>query len=1002
MSGEKYRVFLSSCYDEGMKDNREIFRSELLARFNMISGNVGINTYLIDFEFGIPQNTPESEVIRICTNEVSHSDLFLCILGNRYGHCVLVGSLEATTKQIIQKFRPNIIDNDVISVLELEILTALNHNPEKCAFFVQNTVDRAQELDQLINNEVIKREQIYYFDSTRELAELATSFFERNFGGYLSSVNSEKSYDKYRLIARKLRYYIPMEQTQAAINQYIDSSSQKVFILQGGKGCGKTTAIAKWIFDHQNNQNYEIISWFHDLGPLIYVSVLQQMLGITANTSYQYEDDVIYALIERFKTRPAKKLVFIFDGLNHIETIDKIEWLITTLHPEVKVIITTSEINEQLYNNPSIQHIKIEEVDKSDLVHEIFYLEGKIYEYPHMKALLDKIVLHRSLDIIILSLQQFLREVKYISINAGIPFEGKWTDGRIVDYLDRMVGYSQIFTVQLEYLRKVGGFSHIDNLLKYLVCSERGLSVSEMAELVIDGDRLIYQFYFLLESNEDLYYFPKQIQQHFKYWVGDRNIEIIRRKLLSYFRSKNNDRAIIEICYQLVVLKEYNDLQKYLTAIYNLRLVHTNSSQYPDGIASVIPGHIWKKLSMIWCNELTSNVEEYSDEDIFVAFDCLINLGLLEDACRIMTILLKKHKASQDHYSLCTYHQQLASVYDELNDLRAVDHISEALSQLEQCLDLCSPQGKIDTYLLAAAIYSHFLPINPHWKHNINLYAERANEFIRRASRLTKDYLTNHSTLCALSYHNIAYSYTNMSRFEDAKRYILEALNLSRNNSKLYADSLYLYSQICLELRNSYDPELSKAEKAIKECLSIYHDRFNKTNSDACKEDMSKAHNHWAYILDEQGKHEDAVEKIFEAIKLDDSNSSCISLYRTLYNAGLFCLHSYLESNHQSYLERGYCYAKDSLKNALKMVKFQSLEAESDLADIYMLLSKLSFEYNKRILCQYYLFLSVLQFRKMQTNELPIDIGCNFSFSKTWERLVLIVENAFFNCFTNI
>ena len=48
MRKDRYHIFLSSCYDKDMRVNRELFRSELLARFNIISGALGINTYLID------------------------------------------------------------------------------------------------------------------------------------------------------------------------------------------------------------------------------------------------------------------------------------------------------------------------------------------------------------------------------------------------------------------------------------------------------------------------------------------------------------------------------------------------------------------------------------------------------------------------------------------------------------------------------------------------------------------------------------------------------------------------------------------------------------------------------------------------------------------------------------------------------------------------------------------------------------------------------------------
>ena len=66
----EYKIFLSSGFDRSMSEKRDLFRAELVSRFNMISGRIGINTYLVDFEYGIPAGTSKLDIIKICPSSL--------------------------------------------------------------------------------------------------------------------------------------------------------------------------------------------------------------------------------------------------------------------------------------------------------------------------------------------------------------------------------------------------------------------------------------------------------------------------------------------------------------------------------------------------------------------------------------------------------------------------------------------------------------------------------------------------------------------------------------------------------------------------------------------------------------------------------------------------------------------------------------------------------------------------------------------------------------------
>ena len=125
----EYKIFLSSGFDRSMSEKRDLFRAELVSRFNMISGRIGINTYLVDFEYGIPAGTSKLDIIKICLSNVKASNLFICILSERYGQEIDVSSLPENLQRIALMSKHAKLKK-TISILELEILTATaNHIP---------------------------------------------------------------------------------------------------------------------------------------------------------------------------------------------------------------------------------------------------------------------------------------------------------------------------------------------------------------------------------------------------------------------------------------------------------------------------------------------------------------------------------------------------------------------------------------------------------------------------------------------------------------------------------------------------------------------------------------------------------------------------------------------------------------------------------------------------------------------------------------------------------
>ena len=110
-----YQIFLSSCFDFEMQKNREIFRADLIARFNEFSGQYGENTFITDFEYGIPDGLKAEQIIDICVSSVKKADLFICILGKRYGYCIEKDRIPAVLLGFRDLLMPESVEDNLIS-----------------------------------------------------------------------------------------------------------------------------------------------------------------------------------------------------------------------------------------------------------------------------------------------------------------------------------------------------------------------------------------------------------------------------------------------------------------------------------------------------------------------------------------------------------------------------------------------------------------------------------------------------------------------------------------------------------------------------------------------------------------------------------------------------------------------------------------------------------------------------------------------------------------------
>lgn len=914
-----YQIFLSSCFDFEMQKNREIFRADLIARFNELSGQYGENTFITDFEYGIPDGLKAEQIIDICTSSVRKADLFICILGKRYGYCIEKDRIPADLLEFRELLIPESTEDNMISFFEIEILTALLFNPEKTSFFVWNISERENRLVRLLTALFAHNYDVHVFESRESLVDLSinrfvyysgyvynfeTTDFRTSFvseGKRFSSNNITKNLtvSQMQYLSRKLRYSIPQEDVIEKISAYVDSFLTDTFVLTGDTDCGKSMVLAEWVIRNMKRDDISIHCWFHEEGAGILSVVLTDLLaGEQKVKKFFYQDDAVHAFYNVALMKNTTKQVFILDGLDYLEEAFDVGWLITKTDSSVKIIISlNSDYNEYLPENNIILE-NIASLPVQSLIKHIYEKEGKSLEYPFIKGILKNICNNWSLRQATEGIQQFLRIMKY---HPGSS-QADWDSTEIREYLGKFDSMYGIFTNTIIYLEDNFDADMVHQSISLLALTERGLARQELSDLMGGKIDIFYQLYFVLVQNEDLFMLPEGIVEQQINNISKEEIIRYRKKLIEYFESIGTDRALIELCWQFVMLPDKDELVEFLSSIRNWNLIHTNSSLYFAGIDRVLSKEQWNQIACNWKNQLATNPDQYSEKEIYTISDGLNTLNRIEDAVDAIKILIDR---GGDAFSMASYHQQIASLYEDLGNECAIDHIEQAIRFLEMTEEKAFVQNKIDTYIAGAYIYAFFLDKKDNSVEQKKNIMDTLNEWLLNAVNLTEQVSYANPNYLILFYHNVAYVYWNIAQYKQALEYIDCALSISCPDKSLKVSDLKLRAQIYNDIyceQNEYLSQetgmLTVGENSDNECLILAGKDLNKAielqqqllykeGNFSYANGLAGLHYVMSQNLGYRGYYEKAIEEIDMALELDNKVENTHDLYVTYYQAAI-------------------------------------------------------------------------------------------------------------------
>lgn len=939
-----YQIFLSSCFDSEMQKNREIFRADLIARFNERSGQYGESTFITDFEYGIPDGLKAEQIIDICMSGVKKADLFLCIIGKRYGYCIGTEWISADLLDFRELLMPESKGDKRISFFEIEILTALLFIPEKTAFFVWDISVREERAVRLLHALQERGYDINVFGTREKLVELAVDRFayysgflfsdeiddnRKNIGSGLSGPDKGVTSDnltvsQMQYLSRKLRYNISQETIFSKISAYVDSGSEDTFVLAGDSGCGKSMALAEWVRKNMERDDISIHCWFHEEGAGILSVVLLGLLSdLQKDANYFYQDDAVHAFYNVALEKYTVKQVFVLDGMEHLEEAAEAGWLITGMNPTVKIIISLGSDYCQYLPKDHVILEKMAALPVQSLIEHIYRKEGKQLEYPFIQKTLDDICRNWSLRQTAEGLQQFLRIMKY---QPGTSQKnGNLT--RIKDYLGEFDTIYGIFNETKLYLENHFDKDVVHQSISLLALTERGLTRNELSDLMQGRTEIFYQLYFVLIQNEDLFMLPGGVAKQQISRLSEVEILSYRKQLIEYFKGSGTDRAMIELCWQLAMMPDAEGLVEFLSSIKNWSLIHTNSSLYFAGLDNVLLKGHWERICSNWKKLLREEGERFSEKEVFTISDGLNTLCKIEDAADAIGILISR---GGDAVSMASYHQQIASFYEDLGDERAVYHIGQAIHFLEAIDEKAFVQNKIDTYLTGAFIYAFFLDKEERSAEQRSQFTGTMEKWLYNAVSLAEQTNYQNPTYLILCYHNAAYVYWNIKQYGQALKYIDHALSIPRFDESLTVSDLTLRAQIYNDMycgQNEFlseetgllmvgeDPEneyLILAGRDLQSAKELQQKLVHKMGRTSYIDELAELHYNLSQNLGYRGFYREAIEEIDAALEMEKSADVTQDLYATYNQASVVRLGAYSKWKEEHFLAE----ALDYLNNA--------------------------------------------------------------------------------------
>jgi tetratricopeptide (TPR) repeat protein len=602
------RVFISSTFRD-MQEERDVLVKWVIPEVRRRCYDRLVELVEVDLRWGITEaQAQKGETISVCLDEIDRCrPYFIGMLGERYGW------IPDSYKKDLLEVQPWIQNHLDKSVTELEFIYGFlkNKTVQDQAFIYFRDKDYGQkvpssirplylsegpESKRLLNK--LKDDVRNSGASLKEIYKTPEEFGEFVLEDLWEAINKdfpagseptalEIEANKHETFANVRRsVYIGREDYYSYIDNHIETET-KPLVIQGDSGSGKSALLANWILRYQN-KNPEDLVFLHFVGGTgnssDHLKLVQRLMETIQswglyNESLPTEPSKMIEMLPTWLTAAGanRKIMIVIDALNQLEDRNggqDLGWLPHQLPKNIHLVLSTLPGKVQTLlskrNYPFLIVKPFDPKERKGLI--LNYLDQYRKRLPDPAV--EKLIQAKNTENP-LFLKTVLAELRIMGVHEEL-------DKRIAYYLSAK-NIESLYEKMLERME-----SDFDRSRKYLVrdclfylwCSRRGLSESELLDLLGTTGKSLPRAYLspfllalehLLLNTSGIITFAHdrlRIAVMNRYAQSGAFIEDYRRNLCSYFREKEElDRSVDEIPYQLSRMRNWTQMHSYIRQI---------------------------------------------------------------------------------------------------------------------------------------------------------------------------------------------------------------------------------------------------------------------------------------------------------------------------------------------------------------------------------------------------------------------------------------------------
>lgn len=405
-------VFISSTFDSRMIFQRDLIRHEINFRLNEMFNSIGKNVCIVDLSLGIPEGYPPLKVVEYCIEKVRSSDYFIYMmsdfLGTKLNEYLQCDYSSSPYSEFIK-----LCCDAGLHICDLEFLLAA-YCKKTMLILRREGVNISPQINVYQSLGVqIDEKSIRSYSNRNQFVDVVIEVLSDAVDSLTKSLNSKEGYNKnsaqLSLLAKKQRYYIPVDENIERLNDYISSNTSKTLVIYGE--CGKTSFLTDYWARICNQGKYTVNSYFVNAESALINDMVDKLLGYTPlaqgmryipkmTDEYTSLNNLYFILKMQYGKNPSlsfldilfskKKSILFIDGIDELQTFEEIDLnpYFFPIRDSSKVIISVK--NKELFsNNPNCIFYEVRLPKGIDIVREYFRNEQKELLLPYLEHVIE-------------------------------------------------------------------------------------------------------------------------------------------------------------------------------------------------------------------------------------------------------------------------------------------------------------------------------------------------------------------------------------------------------------------------------------------------------------------------------------------------------------------------------------------------------------------------------------------------------------------------------------